>query len=207
MRVFKPLLIISAIAAGIAVVQFTLAASRTPTLTNQQKATLKALGIKIALPAYVPAGFRVDKVQVEACPSGVPRSATGTCRFGPAYGIVYRSANNTCFAIEATGGGIGGPAYDYAFPVDTQLFGQVSLQFGQNTDKQPQPATEQQLASPQKNLFMDWGGDGPFYRLIGADFIRNTYYGERPGKSVTHCRNTLTPQEAAKIVRSLEWLK
>lgn len=207
MKVFKSLFIISTIATGIAIVQFTLAAAQAAALTTQQKAKLKSLGIKVAVPAYVPAGFRVDKVQVEPCPAGVPRSSKGTCRFGPNYGIVYRHANNTCFAIQETGGGIGGPAYDYAFPVNTPLFGQVFLQFGQNTDQQPQSPTQQQLASPQKNLFMDWGGDGPFYRLIGADFVRSTYYGERPGKPVSQCRNTITPQAAAKIVRSLTWLK
>lgn len=188
-----------------AAVPLTIAAPHPSQLTLHQQAKLKSLGIKIAVPSYVPAGFSVAKVEVEPCPADFPRSKTGTCRFGPAYGIIYRNNQNTCFAIEETGGGIGGPAYDYGFPVTTTLFGETFIQFGQNSD-QPKLPSPQQLVVPQQNLFMDWGGTGPFYRLIGADFIRTTYYGERVNQPVSQCRRDITPETAAKIVRSLTWL-
>lgn len=193
------------VAAVIAAVPLTIAAPHPSLLTFQQQAKLRSLGIKIAVPGDVPAGFSVAKVQVEPCPVNFPRSKTRTCGFGPAYGIIYRDNQNTCFAIEATGGGIGGPAYDYSFPVMTRLFGEAFMQFGQNSDK-PKLPSQQQLVVPQQNLFMDWGGAGPFYRFIGADFVRTTYYGERVNQPVSQCRHDITPETAAKIVRSLTWL-
>lgn len=196
------------VVASLATAQVAIAVPQPSLLTVQQQARLKALGIKIAVPGYVPSGFKVVKVETQPCPVNIPRSKTGTCRFGPGYGIVYRhQQQNACFAIEETGGGIGGPAYNYGFPVATKLFGQTSIQFGQHSNKAPRRPTQQQLALPQQNLFMDWGGAGPFYRLIGADFVRSTYYGERWNRPVTQCRKDITPKEAEKIVRSLTWLK
>ena len=66
--------------------------------------------------------------------------------------------------------------------------------------------SEQELKIPQNNLFMVWGGDSPFDRFIGADFIRSTYYGERISNPVYECKNDITPIEAKKIVESLQWL-
>jgi hypothetical protein len=176
-------------------------------LTAPQQTALKALGIKIAVPSAVPAGYTISKVEVKPCPAQTPRSATGTCRFGPNYGIVYRHAKqDRCFAIEATGGGIGGVPAGYGVSVNTALLGQVTLLFGAPNAALKQPSTPQ-LAAPQPNLLSDWGGTGPFYRIAGADLVRPTYYGEREGKSVAQCRNTITPNEAMTIMQSLSWLK
>ncbi|NEP80011.1 MAG: hypothetical protein F6K17_07875 [Okeania sp. SIO3C4] len=110
-----------------------------------------------------------------------------------------------CFAIEGIGGGIGGAAYEYGFPVETSLFGQVYIQFGEGIGGVKKPS-EQQLKIPQNNLFMVWGRDSLFYRFIGADFIRSTYYREKISNPVSDCKNDITPIEAKKIVESLEWL-
>lgn len=171
----------------------------TPQLTPQQQASLKSLKIAIAVPSSVPAGYTVSKVDVKPC--------EGRCRFGPDYGIVYRHAQqDKCFAIEATGGGVGGVPGGYEFPVETKLFGRVSLLFGEQTGDFKTPSA-QQLSTPQPNLLNDWatapGSTSPFYRILGADFVRRTYYG---GKT-NQCRNTITPNEAAGILRSLSWLK
>jgi hypothetical protein len=46
-------------------------AADAPTLSTQDQAALKALGIKIAVPTYVPPGYTVRKVKVEPCPAEV----------------------------------------------------------------------------------------------------------------------------------------
>lgn len=167
-------------------------------LTSGQISSLLSLGIKIAVPSYIPPGFVVSEVKIEPCPLEAKRTVKNTCRFGPQYGIIYQNADNVCFAIQATGGGIGGVDYEYSFPVETALFGEVYLQFGEFLGEVKKPS-EQQLQSPQRNLFMNWGGDAPFYRLIGADFIRLSH-------PVSDCKNDITPAEATKIVKSLQWL-
>jgi hypothetical protein len=176
-------------------------------LSVQQQASLKSLGIAIAVPNYIPAGYAVSKVTVEPCPTNAPRTNQGTCRFGPNYGIVYRNVQtDRCFVIEATGGGIGGVPAEYQVPVTTKLFGKVSLLFGKDSGVFKTPS-KQQLASPQPGLLSDWGGNGPFYRIGGADHTRRVYYSERPEKTVSQCRNTITPNEGIQVMRSLTWLK
>ncbi|MDJ0557233.1 MAG: hypothetical protein QNJ68_22865 [Microcoleaceae cyanobacterium MO_207.B10] len=174
-------------------------------LTSSQKSSLLSLGIKIVIPSYIPSGFVVTDVKVEPCRPETKRTAKNTCRFGPKYGIIYRNDDNVCFAIEAVGGGIGGVDYEYSFLVETVLFGEVYLKFGEFLGEVKSPS-EQQLNSPQNNLFMNWGGDAAFYRLIGADFIRSVYYGERKSNPVSECQNDITPAEAVKIIQSLDWL-
>jgi hypothetical protein len=175
-------------------------------LNTTQTSQLRSLGIKIAVPLAVPAGFHVEKVSVTPCPVAAHRSTTGTCRFGPAYAIVYRNTNDGCFAVEETGGGIGGVSYTYAFEVPTSSFGTVTVQFGQFTSARPQKPSSEQIASPQHGLFTEWAGGGPFYRVIGADWVRTTYYGEKRGKPAQLCRGEVTPALVAQIVKSLHWL-
>jgi hypothetical protein len=177
--------------------------AQTGSLNLQQQASLKSLGIAIAVPGFVPAGYTVSKVDIKPCPANTPRSGKGSCRFGPNYGIVYRNAQqDRCFAIEATGGGVGGVPAEYEVLVDTSLLGKVSLLFGQSNGKFKTPS-KQQLASPQPNLLTDWGSSGPFYRIAGAEIVRRSYY----SKPVSQCRNTIAPNDAIKIMRSLAWLK
>ncbi|MBD1845948.1 hypothetical protein H6F89_21550 [Cyanobacteria bacterium FACHB-63] len=172
-------------------------------LSSSQQARLKALGIAIAIPASVPAGYTVSKVDVKPCPANAPRSDKGVCRFGPQYGIVYRNAQqDRCFAIEATGGGVGGVPSEYEVKVKTELLGETSLLFGQQNGEFKTPSA-QQLDSPQPNLLTDWAGISPFYRISGADIVRQSYY----NKTSTQCRNTITPNQALQIVRSFTWLR
>ena len=163
-------------------------------LTYGQISSLLSFGIKIAVPSYIPPGFFVSEVKIEPCPTEAKKTAQNTCRFGPEYGIIYRNADNICFAIEATGGGIGGVDYEYSFPVETALFGEVYIQFGEFLGEAKKPS-EQQLKSPQNNLIMDWVGGGPFYRLQ-----------EGRNHAVSECQNGITPAEVTKIVQSLDWL-
>jgi hypothetical protein len=183
-------------------------AAQAPTLSTQDQTKLKALGIKIAVPTYVPPGYTVRKVEVTPCPAGSPRSPKGTCRsggFGPKYSIAYRNAvaKDSCFfAVEAMGGGAGGPGGEFRTqPISTRLLGNVALMFGapnSNSNKVPSAA---QLNSPQPGLQSDWtseagGNSGPLYRVIGHDL-----------KPAPECGNTITPNELIKIMQSLTWLK
>lgn len=61
-----------------------------------QLAKLQSTRLKIAVPAYVPAGFRVSNVYVawEDTPD-------------VSYAILYEGPQQGCFIIEAAGGGIG----------------------------------------------------------------------------------------------------
>lgn len=179
-------------------------AAEAPTLSTQNQTALKALGIAIAVPTYVPTGYAVRKVEVEPCPTGSSRSPKGTCRMGPGYSIAYRNAvaKNSCFfAIEATGGGLGGPEWEYrTSPVPTRLFGDVAVSFG-NPNKSAQVPSATQLNLPQPDLHSEWGSEdggnsGPFYRVIGSHW-----------KPAPECENTITPNEVIKIMQSLTWLK
>lgn len=181
------------------------------TLTTEEQTALKALGIAIAVPAEIPAGYRVSQVKLEPCPADSPRSPKGTCRFGPEYGIVYRNAaRDSCFAIEATGGGLGGPVWEYSLPVSSSLLNNVAVIFGEVSAGESKTPSADQLDMPQPNLRTEWAStdsEGPFYSLAGADSVRSQYLNERPGAPASECQNTITPNEAIAIVQSLAWLE
>ncbi|WP_206756096.1 hypothetical protein [Phormidium sp. FACHB-592] len=176
--------------------------NQTGGLSPSQQATLKSLGIAIAVPT-VPVGYTVSKVEVKPCPANAPRSEKGVCRFGPQYGIVYRDVKqDRCFAIEATGGGVGGVPAEYESKINIPLLGETSMLFGSQNGEFKTPSA-QQLNSPQRNLISDWAGASPFYHIVGADFVRQTYYKGNPN----YCLNTITPNQAIQIVQSLSWLQ
>jgi hypothetical protein len=174
-------------------------------LSSAQRASLVALGIKIALPELVLPGFHVEKVTTNPCPADAKRAANGTCRFGPDYAVVYRNAEDQCYAVEETGGGIGGVTFTYAFEVATPLFGNLAVRFGSFTSAQPKKPSAQQVAAPQPGLFTDWAGGAPFYRVIGTDWSAQ-YVGDKPGQLARLCRHEIAPARVADIVRSLRWL-
>lgn len=156
-------------------------------LSDKQTNQLKSLGVKIAIPSYVPAGFQVASVQVKPCPSGVRR-------FCPDYAITYRNSNNSCFAIESAGGGIGGlPPVDLQqeYPVNNPILGKSVVL------KYPKSRVPSGLT-----LIGDWMGKGPFYRFTGA--------GSRLviGTAVTELSNCsdISPQEAVRVSESLRYL-
>ncbi len=190
----------------LSVITFTSAATaaEAPTLSPQDQTALKALGIVIAVPTYVPTGYAVKKVEVEPCPAGSERSLKGTCGFGPSYSIAYRNAvaKDSCFfAIEATGGGAGGLDGEFRTrPVSTRLLGDVGVLFGELDGSAKVPSAAQ-LNSPQSNLQTDWKSDASgksdmLYRVVG-----------HPVKPAPECKNTITPNEVIKIVQSLTWLE
>jgi hypothetical protein len=112
-------------------------------LSPSQQATLKSLRISIAVPT-VPAGYTVSKVDVKPCPANAPQSEKGVCRFGPQYGIVYRDVKqDRCFAIEATGGGVGGVPAEYESKINVPLLGETSMLFGSQNGEFKTPSAQQ----------------------------------------------------------------
>lgn len=186
-------------------------AAATPTLTPKDQAALKALGIAIAVPANVPSGYTVSQVKLEPCAAGSSRSPKGVCRFGPQYGIFYRNAaKDSCFAIQSVGGGLGGPAWEYSLPIRSSLLKNTAVLFGKVPATASKTPSAAQLNLPQPNLRTEWAStddQGPFYSVVGADYVRREFLNERPGKPASQCRNTITPNEAIKIMQSLTWLK
>ncbi|MEG3977988.1 hypothetical protein QT970_25715 [Microcoleus sp. herbarium8] len=156
-------------------------------LSQTQTNQLKSLGTKVAIPSYVPAGFQVASVQVKPCPSGVRR-------FCPNYAIIYRNPNNSCFAIESTGGGIGDmPSTDLegSYPVNNSILGKSAvLKYRENP----------RLSGP--TLTGSWMGKGPFYRFTGAGspLFLNTAPPE-----LSNCKD-ISPQEAVRVWESLRYL-
>jgi hypothetical protein len=155
-------------------------------LSDRQTNQLKSLGVKVAIPSYIPAGFQVASVQVKPCPSGVRR-------FCPDYAIIYRNPNNSCFAIESTGGGIGDmPSADLeqSYPVNNSILGKSAVLKYRKNDR---------LSG--STLIGSWMGQGPFYRFTGAD--SRLFLGALP--ELSNCKD-ISPQEAVRVSESLRYL-
>ncbi len=167
-------------------------------LSTSQKASLKSLGIKIAIPRYVPQGFRVVTIKTEPCSAGTPVDANGVCRFRPSYAVLYRNAQNHCFAVNAIGGGIGGPSGRYTREVNTKLLGKVDVNVGTGSGE---PMTAAIANTPNENVWTFPAGKSPFYS-VGTTIDNRT-------RSTTTCSKEafMTPNELIKIVQSLEWLR
>ncbi|WP_413165175.1 hypothetical protein ACL6C3_02885 [Capilliphycus salinus ALCB114379] len=158
-------------------------------LTENQIKLLKSLDRKIAVPAYIPEGFRVADVQIKSCPDD-----PSSCRFGPSYAIVYRGENNSCFAIEATGGGIGGPVLEYELPINSPVFGNSRLYYGRFYH-------EMREGNASPTIFSDWLGD--VANNPSLLFVR--FAGSGASQSVQNCNN-ISPEEAVKVTESLVFI-
>lgn len=152
-------------------------------LNPLQLKLLRSLGLKIAVPTYVPAEFRLNRVQADVSQS--------TRVGGIGYTLFYRrydanASQDFCFAIEATNGGIGDlPDGDRSYPVNSPVFGKTTLESGKYG----------KVANP--TFLSNWLGEakGPFYRFVGTGVI--------PGLS--NCSN-VTVQEAVRVTESLRYV-
>ncbi len=167
-------------------------------LSASQQKSLKSLGIKIAIPRYVPQGFRVVTVKTEPCRAGSSVNANGVCRFRPDYTVVYGNAQNHCFAVNAIGGGIGGPSGRYTRAVNTKLLGKVDVNIDTGSGE---PMSDAIANTPQENVWTFPAGKSPFYSV--GTMIDNR------ARSATTCSKEafMTPNELIKIVQSLDWLR
>ncbi len=161
---------------------------------------LKSLGIKVALPKYVPQGFWMAAVRTEPCPAGASVNANGVCRFGPDYTVIYRNRQNHCFTVSATGGGLGGPGGRYSRAVNTRLLGKVDVNIDTGMGE---PITQAIARTPQKNVWSFPAGKSPFYSMRTIDSKAASLI-----NAAIICGDTahMTPNEFIKVVQSLEFL-
>jgi hypothetical protein len=159
--------------------------SQLPGVIMSQLAALNALGIKVAVPGYIPKGFRV--VDVTTCPS----QRTNNCRSGPTYDIVFRSPAGTCFVIEGVSGGIGDGNLEKTVTVKSKLFGPIKI--GLNNSRYPKRSDAN--IDP---IFTEWLTQslrsGPFYK----------FYSDK--EEPAGCTGKVPFKEAVMIVESLKWL-
>jgi len=167
-------------------------------LSASQQRSLKSLGIKIAIPQYVPQGFRVVSVKTEPCRRGDRIDANGVCRFGPDYTVVYGNARNHCFAVSAIGGGLGGPSGRYTREVNSKILGKVDVNVGMGSGERMTAAIAN---TPNENVWTFPAGKSPFYS-VGTTI-------DNRARAATTCNKAafMTPNELIKIVQSLEFLR
>jgi hypothetical protein len=167
-------------------------------LSASQQRSLKSLGIKIAIPQYVPQGFRVVSVKTEPCRRGDRIDANGVCRFGPDYTVVYGNARNHCFAVSAIGGGLGGPNGRYTREVNSKILGKVDVNVGMGSGERMTAAIAN---TPNENVWTFPAGKSPFYS-VGTTI-------DNRARAATTCNKAafMTPNELIKIVQSLEFLR
>jgi hypothetical protein len=171
-------------------------------ISARQKASLKSLGIKIAIPRYVPLGFRVVTIKTEPCRNGERVDVNGVCRFRPSYTVLYRNAQNHCFVVEAIGGGIGGPNGLYTRTVNTKILGEVDVNIDTSRGAVSAPITTAIANTPQRNLWTFPAGKSPFYQVATLEGKAN-----RVSPTITCSTEAhMTPNEFTKVVQSLDWL-
>ncbi|MEM9903454.1 MAG: hypothetical protein AAF921_00295 [Cyanobacteria bacterium P01_D01_bin.44] len=161
-------------------------------LPPEATADLAALEIPAAVPSYLPEGFTLADYETGQGKSSGQSSGPGG---GDYYWLIYRDAQNRCFTIEYTSGGVGGIVLENQLPISSPLFGPgYSLYYGQYEDA----SLREQF--PEPDMFSDWmSGDQGLYRLTGAEQTMQTY-------EQTNCTD-LPPQEAVKVVESLTYLE
>src|ERR1700722_5775452 len=159
------------------------AAAQAGDLSAKQTSQLSALGIRVAVPTYVPPGFVLEEVKTTPCNARARRSANGTCSAGPDYFVRYHKGS-AWYSMEGTGGGIGQTSLTYKTPVQTAAFGKVDLRFGTGPDGVGLTPSSAQMHAVQNELYCDWLGTGPYYHLIG----------ER-----------IAPDVMTKVLASVEW--
>ncbi|OUC14728.1 MAG: hypothetical protein B0A82_10360 [Alkalinema sp. CACIAM 70d] len=156
--------------------------------TARQLLALQASGLRLALPSFVPEGFRLNQVLTTTRRS----SRLG----GYAYTAIYEKvtgAQTQCFAIEATSGGIGdlpqSQIASYPINIKASQFSQGSLEF----DLYGKSTTPTLLSSWLSDITM--AAPAAFYRFTGAGVIPD----------LAQCSN-LSPQEAVTVIESLRYV-
>ena len=159
-------------------------------LTRNQIVKLRSASVPIVVPQYVPLGFRVTDVSVD----------TLDRRFGPHYSINYKNAEDVCFSVMFTGGGVGGESYDYRLPIQTKLLGKLSLTFGSQVVRSAKRPSQSELNSRYPVLLTDWA------QLPGTQRGYYNLQSEMAGAGEKAGCKTITPREAIRIAQSLTLL-
>lgn len=158
----------------------------TARFSPKQLQILKSVGIKIVVPTYIPSNFKVESV----------RNTSDKNYQG--YRVIYRRKNNFCFSIEATTGGVGDSTdLEHSLPYNSPLFGKGILYYGNNTDnylrKQPRLY---EMTTP----WMTAKNFPAFYSFNGANWFSEE-------KVKPRCNKDISPTEAIKVIKSLQYLK
>jgi len=157
-----------------------------PQFSPEQIQQLRGVGIKIAVPTYIPQGFQVGSV----------RNTSDAHYKG--YKILYRRADNTCFSIEAITGGIGDdPELEHYLSYRSQLFGDGKLGYGKYTD------SNLRQEFPQEEMTTGWmpaDNFHTFYRFNGANW-------ENANQVKAQCNKDITTTEAIRVIESLNYLR
>lgn len=165
--------------------------------SNAQLSALKSVNKTILVPSYLPDGFTLNKVEVDPCKSGIEKDGCG-------YHLIYRDPDNICLVVYAVSGGLGGADSDFATTVTTKLFGEVTIEFGNQPGGAAKPSQDQ-MNQPQPNLDNFPAplihGNTPYYRVSTGD---DSYYKEKYGCS---SRLRITPSELIKVLDGLTVLK
>jgi hypothetical protein len=159
-------------------------------LTAEQLSEIRSTGAQIVLPLTLPPGFRVVKV-----------STIQKGRFGGSYGVDYQDSKGVCFAMLFVGGGVGRVDYEYRLPVKQSFFGEMNLTFGSRVAGKARPIkTVMNIRHPV--LLTDWT------QLPGTTNGANFYSLQSvlDARSPKSCRQTITPNEALTIMKSIDGL-
>lgn len=129
---------------------------------SSQLDRLRQMGVAVALPATVPAGFRLTAVLT-------PKAWAGT-GFGPAYVALYSGPGNQGFAIQSAALDLGNAAERDIHPATT-----LRPRFFPDS-----PPVGLYWLGARSNLPPSWASDwveGPaqYYRLVGPAHISNEY--------------------------------
>jgi len=166
--------------------------------SNAQLSALKSVNRPILVPSYLPDGFTLNKVEVNPCKAGIQRDDCG------GYTLIYRDPDNICLVVSAVGGGLGGADSDFETTVTTKLFGEVTIEFGNQPGGAAKPSQDQ-MNQPQPNLDNFPAplihGNTPYYRVSTGD---DSYYKEKYGCS---SRLRITPSELIKVLDGLTVLE
>ncbi len=158
----------------------------TALFSPKQIQILKSVGIKIAIPTYIPSGFKIERVTNTS-----DKNYQG-------YIVTYRRTNNSCFSIEAITGGVGsGPELEHTLPYNSPLFGKGILSYGMHTENYLRKQ------SPLPEMTTEWmtaKNFSAFYSFNGANWFSE-------GKVNPRCNKDISPTEAIRVINSLQYLK
>jgi len=150
--------------------------ARAAVLSEPQTQVLRAAGLVSVLPQRVPEGFTVTSVLAIARQPG-PAGGIGTL-------VVYENyKTGQVFGIESTHGGIGGFNIPPVTTVRIPALGDVTCAI-------------YQFRKPDL-VMTDWVGKGPFFRVVGAGYLRERY------PESTSIAKDLSLKELGTVVSSL----
>ncbi|HLO47333.1 MAG TPA: hypothetical protein VK203_14405 [Nostocaceae cyanobacterium] len=150
--------------------------SQVQELVSLEKNNNIGRGFKVLLPTYLPLGFRVDKLELN------------DNNYPSGYTIVYRnSKNNSCFRLTGDNGQWGAPPLGYnTVEALSPILGKVILEYTE---------FDQEVGGSLIKF-----RDEPIMKeQTGYSFISSP-------SIAPSCRNSISPQEAVKIVESFQYL-